>query len=698
MWNDTDTTPCGGALVVSLAGDRLVKQVRVHTQAAYYEEIDAVRLSTPLPPAPPNPPSPPAEPPPPPLPPTRPPSPTRPPAPPSLPPLSPPPPSVPMVSSQVYAEGPYSLSWSLACDGLNKPIEGRAPYSAVHAVPLGTCTLHMYCDWWANGWLEGEWSAPGWTNESYSLRLGTYGTVSFTVGFLPPSPPSLPPPPPSAPPLAPPSPASPPLPPSVPLDCPCLESYNADVSHNETYLGVEIRGQTYQYPPAYGLHSCAAHDVLLPPTCDATASGSNFDPLATPRWCSSFWCYVDPDSCNVAVAASAYIPGSTLYYSYGACHGKDLSTGSSRPPSPASPPMPPTTAFEFPRPTTEGWSTGGGDPPFAFTWADDGAGREARSGAEAGVNGSGSYYFASRLDASGNRRGRGDLFTLAYDGSVCRKQDRLISTVTFHYHMYGPHIGELRLTDAGNQTVWSERDDQGDVWRFASVAIHSTSFTFEYVFGGFARDGQAALAQMAVSCGEWLPPFPSLPPAPPLAPPAPSRPPAPPPASPTAIGDPMFGCGYAGVHVARPDSTEALAAAVEDASVTCIKLAPVVYSLTSTLTAGGSHAVHASVVGSLAGRRPLAIVAEKGQATLDGGGGVTILRNAGADVALANLVLRNGGPYQNGVCLASSQTPGCSQHQACPECLRNLSHRVCAVRRGHPRIGLRHHGRPQLHL
>jgi hypothetical protein len=189
VWNDTDTTPCGGALVVSLAGDRLVKQVRVHTQAAYYEEIDAVRLSTPLPPAPPNPPSPPAEPPPPPLPPTRPPSPTRPPAPPSLPPLSPPPPSVPMVSSQVYAEGPYSLSWSLACDGLNKPIEGRAPYSAVHAVPLGTCTLHMYCDWWANGWLEGEWSAPGWTNESYSLRLGTYGTVSFTVGFLPPSPP-----------------------------------------------------------------------------------------------------------------------------------------------------------------------------------------------------------------------------------------------------------------------------------------------------------------------------------------------------------------------------------------------------------------------------------------------------------------------------------------------------------------------------
>ena len=660
VWNDTDTTPCGGALVVSLAGDRLVKQVRVHTQATSWEAIDAVRLSVPVPPAPPIPPSPPAQPPPPPSPPVRPPPPARPPAPPSPPPLSPPPPLLPMVSSQVYATGPESglpesLSWSLACDGLDEPIEGRAPYSAVHSVPLGTCTLHMYCDWWARGWKGGEWSAPGWTNESYTLRLGTYGSVSFTVAFLPPSPPSLPslpPPPPSAPPSAPPSPAPPPLPPSVPMDCPCLESYDADVSrHNETYLGVQIRGQTYQYPPAYGLHSCAAHDVLLPPTCDATASGGNFDPLATPRWCSSFWCYVDPDSCNVAVQASAYIPGSTLYYSYAACHEKDLVTGSSRPSSPASPPMPPTTAFEFPTPTTEGWSTGGGDPPFAFTWADDGTGRHwgGPSGPEAGVDGSGSYYFTSRVDASGNLLGRGDLFTLAYDGTVCHKQARLISTVTFHYHMYGSNIGELRLTDAENQTVWSERHNQGDAWHFASVDVHSTSFTFEYVFGGFGYKGQAALAQMAVSCGEWPPPSPPLPPAPPLAPPTPSRPPAPPPASPTAIGDPMFGCGYTGAHVARPESTEALAAAVKDASVTCIKLAPVVYSLTSTLTAGGLHAVHASAVGSLAGRRSLAIVAEEGQATLDGGGGVTILRNAGADMALANLVLRNGGPYQNGV-------------------------------------------------
>ena len=137
----------------------------------------------------------------------------------------------------------------------------------------------------------------------------------------------------------------------------------------------------------------------------------------------------------------------------------------------------------------------------------------------------------------------------------------------------------------------------------------------------------------------------------------------------------MFGCGYTGAHVARPDSTEALAAAVKDESVTCIKLAPVVYSLTSTLTAGGLHAVHASAVGSLAGRRSLAIVAEEGQATLDGGGGVTILRNAGADMALANLVLRNGGPYQNGVAsrlfLNTWLFTACMRHALVTDCLRD---------------------------
>ena len=107
-------------------------------------------------------------------------------------------------------------------------------------------------------------------------------------------------------------------------------------------------------------------------------------------------------------------------------------------------------------------------------------------------------------------------------------------------------------------------------------------------------------------------------------------PPTPPPAQPTAVADARFGCGYPGPHRAEPDSTDALERAVDDSGVTCIRLAPVVYALLSKLFVRDG--------------RMLAIVADDGQATLDGGGSVgpmlTSLR--GADVVLANLRLRNG--------------------------------------------------------
>ena len=63
VWNGTDFTPCGDALVVSLLGDLLVKHVTIHTQARPQDphpgQIDAVRLTAPGPPAPPTPPTPP---------------------------------------------------------------------------------------------------------------------------------------------------------------------------------------------------------------------------------------------------------------------------------------------------------------------------------------------------------------------------------------------------------------------------------------------------------------------------------------------------------------------------------------------------------------------------------------------------------------------------------------------------------------
>ena len=135
-----------------------------------------------------------------------------------------------------------------------------------------------------------------------------------------------------------------------------------------------------------------------------------------------------------------------------------------------------------------------------------------------------------------------------------------------------------------------------------------------------------------------LPPSPPLPPLPPL----------PPPASPTAIGDPKFGCGYRGLHLAEPMTPDALTAAVNNADVTCIKLAPITYSLTSTLLVGQDGYSSTSINGVPVpqhprGSAPLAILAEEGPATLDGGGSVQLISSkSGADVSLANLVLRNG--------------------------------------------------------
>ena len=140
------------------------------------------------------------------------------------------------------------------------------------------------------------------------------------------------------------------------------------------------------------------------------------------------------------------------------------------------------------------------------------------------------------------------------------------------------------------------------------------------------------------------PPAPPLPPSPPMAPPPPTAPPA----QPTAA---RFGCGYPGPHRAEPSSTDALERAVDDSGVTCIRLAPVVYALLSKLFVRGG--------------RTLAIVADDGQATLDGGGSVGPMLSSlqGADVVLTNLRLRNG----NGThcCGGAIYNEGTMTMQAC---------------------------------
>ena len=79
------------------------------------------------------------------------------------------------------------------------------------------------------------------------------------------------------------------------------------------------------------------------------------------------------------------------------------------PPPPTPPPLQPTTTFDFATATSAGWSTGGGDPPFAFTWNSGGT-PSGGTGPWAGVDGAGFYYFAE----TSSPRAVGDIFTLGF--------------------------------------------------------------------------------------------------------------------------------------------------------------------------------------------------------------------------------------------------------------------------------------------
>ena len=110
------------------------------------------------------------------------------------------------------------------------------------------------------------------------------------------------------------SPSPPSAPPSVPSTCPCIGTYPTGVTSDGTVLSVEILGQSYSYPPTYGL-GCSPHDAGLQPYCATTHSGT-YSPLDNPRWCSSSWCYVNVSNCNVTYEEGAYNLGANLSFSY----------------------------------------------------------------------------------------------------------------------------------------------------------------------------------------------------------------------------------------------------------------------------------------------------------------------------------------------------------------------------------------------
>ena len=107
------------------------------------------------------------------------------------------------------------------------------------------------------------------------------------------------------------------------------------------------------------------------------------------------------------------------------------------------------------------------------------------------MGGSGYYYYAEATGGNLN-----DLSTLAYDGSACADLGLAVTSVSFHYHMYGGKMGKLRLVDAAGQEAWSMSGNQGTAWKEASVPnVFSPSFAFEYTRGdGF--EGDAAVGQV----------------------------------------------------------------------------------------------------------------------------------------------------------------------------------------------------------
>ena len=112
--------------------------------------------------------------------------------------------------------------------------------------------------------------------------------------------------------------------------------------------------------------------------------------------------------------------------------------------------------------------------PYAFT-KNEGSTPTADTGPSAGVGGSGPYVYAET-----SRMKKSDLFTLTYDGSVCFNTGLNVSAVIFYYHMYGAMIGELRVTDAAGEEMWSLSGEQGGSWQAATVAVDSPSFAFKY--------------------------------------------------------------------------------------------------------------------------------------------------------------------------------------------------------------------------
>jgi hypothetical protein len=110
-------------------------------------------------------------------------------------------------------------------------------------------------------------------------------------------------------------------------------------------------------------------------------------------------------------------------------------------------------------------------------------------------------------------RAAGDIFDLSF---ACDFGDSL--QMSWWYHMYGQRMGSLAVRSGTGALLWEKRSDQGDAWQYASVAVPTSSFTFEATRGAGKRS-DAAIDDVTISC---------LAASPPASPPAPPSPPSPP--------------------------------------------------------------------------------------------------------------------------------------------------------------------------
>ena len=92
------------------------------------------------------------------------------------------------------------------------------------------------------------------------------------------------------------------LSPATAAGCDCLPSLPGHATGAN--ITVSVLGLQLDYGTSYGLLTCSAHDMDMPPFCVATTPQGAVDQSGVPAWCRKHWCYVNNNTCSSAVSSS----------------------------------------------------------------------------------------------------------------------------------------------------------------------------------------------------------------------------------------------------------------------------------------------------------------------------------------------------------------------------------------------------------